>query len=490
MRNEQIKQLTTAVEDALRGGLDCAKPLTDASKEGLRACAERCACDAVGWVLGDATPGGTAGEDAVDAGTSLSPARAIEPDASALRPGEIPSAPLPAAPPGLIELCVEISANARAGEPYRAALTVETRDGRPVRVDEVHVPGESGVHYDAGDLVGEHPEPGEYRITLTAMIEGPPACAGLAGEALLIVNPNPRDLWRNTPSDRDAPGWKPDNAHAVMSGAGGRTLMAASMRGRSHAHVGGFRDDDFAFAVTTCGQWNVLAVADGAGSANRSRIGSRVAAETAVAVAAGTLEAGEGEVLAALAGEAGATEEALRNAAYRVIAPAVFEAVKAIEAKARDHGAGARDYATTLLLVAHCRLDEQELIAAYQVGDGAMAALPTNAHAVLLGLPEGGEFSGQTRFLERDVVRAGDEIAKRIQVHRVGSLEALLMMTDGVSDPKFPFEAELANPARWTALWREVRDGLDGTNDPGRLCEWLAFHVPGHHDDRTLLVLR
>lgn len=490
MQSNRIQGLAASMVDTIRGQIDSERPITDTRLEGLRSCAVRFAREAIALITAGTAPTVACAQGAEAATASALDAQSTEADATALQPGQIPAEPLPPARTAPIELRIEIAGNARAGEPYQAALCVETRDGRAVSVTEVQIPADSGVRHEAGQLVAQQPVAGEYRITVTATLEGPPTVAGLTGETTLIVNPDPRDLWKNIPSDRDAQGWKADIAYATCPAAGGRTLLAASVRGRSHAHVGSFRDDDFALAVSESGSWNVAAVADGAGSAKRSRIGSRVAAETAVAVAAHQLEREDGEALFTLALQGDASEQGLRTAAYRVIAPAVFEAVKALEAKAKAHEMAVREYATTLLLVLHRRLNGNELLVTYQVGDGAMAALPKDAAPVLIGRPEGGEFSGQTRFLERDVVRDAEAIASRIQIHRLGTLEAVLMMTDGVSDPKFPSEAELANPARWEALYDEILAALDGTQDPQQLADWLGFHATGHHDDRTLLVLR
>ena len=56
-------------------------------------------------------------------------------------------------------------------------------------------------------------------------------------------------------------------------------IIAASRRGRSHEHAGLFRDDDFSITLIENTPWSVLTVADGAGSAQYSREGSRIAVE-------------------------------------------------------------------------------------------------------------------------------------------------------------------------------------------------------------------
>jgi hypothetical protein len=75
-------------------------------------------------------------------------------------------------------------------------------------------------------------------------------------------------------------------------------LRAASVRGLSHQHDGSPRQDSYAIISTPSSI--VVAVADGVGSAPYSHLGSRVAADTAAAVAA-TGAGAEAVVVAAIA---------------------------------------------------------------------------------------------------------------------------------------------------------------------------------------------
>lgn len=62
-----------------------------------------------------------------------------------------------------------------------------------------------------------------------------------------------------------------------MAGAG--DVVAASKRGRSHAQDGKYRDDHFRIRADAATGWHILVVADGAGSAELSREGSRIACD-------------------------------------------------------------------------------------------------------------------------------------------------------------------------------------------------------------------
>ena len=72
-------------------------------------------------------------------------------------------------------------------------------------------------------------------------------------------------------------------------------------------------------------------------------------------------------------------------------------------------------------------------------------------------------------------------------------------MSDGVSDPMFETDANLANPQKWDEFW----ENLAGKNDDGvavhltddneesknELLKWLDFYIGGNHDDRTIAIL-
>ena len=122
------------------------------------------------------------------------------------------------------------------------------------------------------------------------------------------------------------------------------------------------------------------------------------------------------------------------------------------------------------------------------MGDGAIAAYGPRGKVRLMGTPDGGEFAGQTRFLDRAALN-DQGFAKRIGIGRFADLTAIFLMTDGVSDPRFETDRGLTEAHNWDALWDELQPILSGANPAPDLCEWLHFFTAGHHDDRTLAVL-
>ena len=105
-----------------------------------------------------------------------------------------------------------------------------------------------------------------------------------------------------------------------------------------------------------------------------------------------------------------------------------------------------------------------------------------------MGTPDGGEFAGQTRFLDRNAL-ADQGFGKRVRVGRLQNVSSVILMTDGVSDPYFETDNGLADPAKWDVLWDEIQPQLGDPAPEQRLVEWLHFFKQGHHDDRTVALL-
>jgi serine/threonine protein phosphatase PrpC len=387
-----------------------------------------------------------------------------------------------------------VTENARVDEPFRANLIARGDAPDTIEITDCEMPAGLGLTFDPATALisgipntsGEHALAVSYRFRDQAD-DRPP----LTATARLTVNPDPRSLWQTHPSDQAAPGWKPDADCALVEAGSGRRIVAASKRGRSHAHIGGFRDDDFCIVATDSSPWSVLAVADGAGSAERARIGAQLAASAGAERAALHLAGQLGETIvrqARAASFGAAVSRQLREAAYEALGGAALAAVKAIEDAAEHASASMRDYATTLLLVGHHALDEGHLVIAFWVGDGAAALLEPN-RVQLLGVPDGGAFAGQTRFLDRSIVGDANEIMSRIHVAMADDLTGLLLMSDGISDAYFASDRELADHAAWQVLWDELAPLLGGARPAEDLLDWLDFWSPGNHDDRTIAVL-
>jgi hypothetical protein len=75
----------------------------------------------------------------------------------------------------------------------------------------------------------------------------------------------------------------------------------------------------------------------------------------------------------------------------------------------------------------------------------------------------------------------------------VDSFDAVILMTDGISDPKFETDNNLNSQAKWDELWedlvKEVPFEKRDASVADALLKWMDFWSPGNHDDRTMIVL-
>jgi hypothetical protein len=385
--------------------------------------------------------------------------------------------------------------NANAGRSYVA----EIRSLLPGGKIEVLPQLPEGLVLSAeGHLTGTPRSAGEYRI-------GWREISGAAqGALLLTVNADPRSLWKDIASDRNAKYWKPDTAIANGESPVARAIVA-SVRGRSHAHVGSFRDDDFAIHFPTEADgphgWHILVVADGAGSAKYSRKGSQIACEVVAKQLVETLRAPQAQDVAELVERSlHATEQDKSDSAfwsprlYNTLVPAVAKAQSAVRAEAEALGVAKKDFHTTLLLAVVRRTTAGAwFIGTYWIGDGAIGMWDGNWMAPkVFGEADAGEFAGETTFLTYEDFMKPDVVNRRLRYSIVPSFSYLALMTDGISDPKFDAETKLKSPDAWRAFTADLMTGTDGaqladmTDD--QLLAWMQFWSQGNHDDRTLLL--
>ncbi len=384
----------------------------------------------------------------------------------------------------------------------------ESQHGLKIEVDESQfsitgTPDLSALRKDG------QPAPSEFTLTAKYRLEVDGASGGAyegEKEFKLVIVPAIDTLWRAEPVNWDQmpePRYRNEDGQtdfAVLDGEE-KHIVAASLRGRSHAQEGKPRDDAFRFATTH--GWQVLAVSDGAGSACYSREGARLACEKAVAVCCERLDdepyrdgfEAHIKALSAIPDETN-KRKPVGDSLYTLLCQAANQARQAIAQEAGSQGKETRTYAATLLLCVAKHFPFGWFVGSFWVGDGAIALYrrDTTPHTVyLMGEPDEGEYGGQTRFLTMpEVFSDASALYCRLRFQLVDDISALFLMTDGVSDPKFETTNNLKNAEKWDALWDELTaaDALTNTAESKQaLLEWLGFPSPGNHDDRTLLVL-
>lgn len=274
-------------------------------------------------------------------------------------------------------------------------------------------------------------------------------------------------------ADDVAPGWR---------------AVAASVRGRSHAHRGDHRED--AFAVRRHDGLVVLCAADGAGSASLSRVGAEVACrETAE------------RVVAKLAPERAYLRERQRDelahAVGHAIGLSVWETCRLLHEIAVGSGTSPSAYRSTLLVAAWYASEATELLVSSQVGDGAVVAWRKDGTVVRLGDADSGDFAGEVRTFVPDA--QAPERASHVRVTDASAVTAFALLTDGVDDPMHPIEQTApALLAQWRTgaaveiprVAQRFRGPVLGPADAGpALAQWLGFERRGENDDRTAVVL-
>ncbi len=352
-------------------------------------------------------------------------------------------------------------------------------------------------------LIGTPSEAKAYDFKLCVKIKG-----WQQGDPILerkfniAFNPDPRDLWKDLPVPADLPFQKDNEATDYVlvpefEGMPQKDIVAASKRGRSHAQEGKPRDDDFRVSFNNQNGWYVLAVADGAGSAKYSREGSLIACETVEHYCKEKLSE-QGDIFedAVKAYAEEQTQENLKPVVgkiHEILFKAATEAYRAIVKKVDEcrEPAVLKDFSTTLLLAVCRKFSFGWFVASFGVGDGAIAIYDKNAESIkLLNDPDGGEYAGQTRFLTMESIFRD---RTRIKMSIVPDFTALMLMTDGISDPFFETDANLAKKEKWDELWNNLSEEVDffddNENSKNQLLKWLDFWSPGNHDDRTIAIL-
>lgn len=391
--------------------------------------------------------------------------------------------------------------NAKVGQPYSQSLNLEPLKRNLEAIESIETSGlsEAGLTFDRETLAlqGTPEEPGKFPLSILIAFGPEPdkAPQEYRLQAELDIIPDPRRLWKELEPPADSPYPKEHTQIDQIRGKA-RTLIAASRRGRAHAHSGTFRDDHFTIAYIPESDWYLVAVADGAGSANFSRRGAEIACETAVSELRNALT---GEFERQLVG-LGATHDSeegsqsIRRHIYQPLSNAAFQGYKSILAEAEDNNVGPKAYHTTLLLAMVKKFDFGWFVGSYWVGDGGAGVYRKEEAVDILGTPDGGDFAGQTRFLTmREIWADGETIFKRIEFRVVPDFTALVLMSDGITDPKFQTDHNLLQVEKWDAFWAELNDSIDFAPDNAdaaeQLLEWLNFWSPGDHDDRTIAIL-
>jgi len=396
--------------------------------------------------------------------------------------------------------------NATVGKPYEARFDFDKFKWKDIEAFKFEGLEEVGLTYDekTKQITGVPTQSGDFKVLFKFKITGEPEEAAFHEKTIpLIINPDPKSLWKNVESDRNDPYWKEDNI-TQFAPIGNRHILVSSKRGRSHANVGSFREDDFAFKDLSTG-WSVVVVADGAGSAKLSRKGSAIACNSVVSYFTENISdesmAEFDELLQQHKNSSGDdTQKKLNHYVYNKLGKAAFYVHKKLEDFATQAAVPLKDLNTTLIFTLFKKYDIGYAFLSFGVGDCPIALLNKDVSEVtLMNWLDVGEFGGGTRFITMPEIFQNERFATRFGFKLIDDFSYLMMMSDGIYDPKFVVEANLPNLKKW----KEFLADLSGKNEDGIKVEldannkeiinlfsgWMDFWSQGNHDDRTLAII-
>lgn len=276
------------------------------------------------------------------------------------------------------------------------------------------------------------------------------------------VTDHTASLWKRLPIPTDEPEPAPEYLQCDTTLPGGR-VIAARVRGKKHKHEGTNCDDWF--EIANVDDVTFIAVSDGAGSKKFSRIGARESCKASV----GYLVSAYGKMLSDIPTLREALKQELSSnecmeACGRIaglVQKSVIQAWEAVEAafysratdpaysKVLKRKLDLKDLSGTLLVAAIIPLNREtkdHLIVTCQVGDGMIVSINSKgtfqSSVKLLGVPDSGDFSGETEFLTAPQMKTMESLQKRTKLSR-GVTDTVMLMSDGVADDYFPNETQM-----------------------------------------------
>lgn len=369
-------------------------------------------------------------------------------------------------------------------------------------------------------IEGTPTKSGKLNFTLLFKIQGEDENAPPNEKIIsIIVNPDPKSLWKELPSDAKAIFWKADDSTA-FGRLGDKNLIIASNRGRSHENVGSFRDDDYGFKFIEKTGWSVVTISDGAGSYALSRKGSEIACKSIIEYFDNESDKGQFQELEDKLSKYGNSNNEnlfkdINASSKQILYKAVLFAHNKIKALAdetlvsnpelfkNNKAKTAIEYFhATLIFVLFKKFEFGYVITTFGVGDCPIAVMnKEKTETTLLNLLDVGEFGGGTRFVtQADIFHSKEApMATRFNLKILPDFSYLFLMTDGIYDPKFVVEANLQKHEKWV----EFINDLQGENEDNtkvdlssaseeashQLSKWMDFWSAGNHDDRTLAII-
>lgn len=269
-------------------------------------------------------------------------------------------------------------------------------------------------------------------------------------------------LWKYLPVPSNEPEPVPEYINGTIKFPGSM-VVAARVRGKKHKHEGTNCDDWY--EVANYERMTFIAVSDGAGSKKFSRVGARESCKAAIGYLVSsfeklfldkpelkenlTLALTDSKCMEACGILAGVVQQSVIKAHEAVEAAFYSRKTDPEYEKVLGRGLQFKDLSGTLLitvLIPISEITKEHLVISCQIGDGMIAILNSEGEfsnsMKLMGVPDSGDFSGETDFLTSSQMKNIETLQHRTKISRT-VVDTVMVMSDGVADDYFPNETQM-----------------------------------------------
>ena len=310
--------------------------------------------------------------------------------------------------------------NATIGKKYETKIDFEALKLNDLIFEQFEGLEEIGLAFnkETDKIEGIPTQSGDIKIKFLFNVIGEPESSPHNEKLIsLVVNPDPKSLWKDIPSDKNDLFWKEDDI-SITESFGERQIVVSSKRGRSHKNVGSFRDDDFAFKHFEKTGWSVVAVSDGAGSYSLSREGSKIACKSVVEFFEKHNDVEQNKIFEDKLLEFNYTKDETLLREIEILSKKnLYQATVFVHNQIKEHAEKTFSerpelfnnpkaktlldyYHSTLIFALFKKFEFGYVILTFGVGDCPIAVMSKDkTHTTLLNWLDVGEFGGGTRFI-------------------------------------------------------------------------------------------
>lgn len=417
--------------------------------------------------------------------------------------------------------------NAKELIPYSAKIDFETLNLTDLVDEKFEGLEDLGLSFNklTDTIEGIPTQSGDVKFKLLYKIKGEKEADPFNEKLIsLVINPDPKSLWKSLPSNQELLFSKPDDI-SVFDKLGEKNIVVSSKRGRSHGKeientgFGSSRDDDFAFKYFEKTKWSLVVVSDGAGSAYLARIGSKLACDAVIEYFEQVADIEKMKEFEDRIFEYNLdqTEEKIKE--IQVLSKQIlYKATVYVHNKLKEFAeqtfvtnpelfnnpkakSNIEYLHSTLIFTLYKKYDFGYLIQSFGVGDCPIAIMNIDkTETTLLNWLDVGEYGGGTRFITQpDIFQKQEVMITRFNLKIIEDFSYLFLMTDGIYDAKFIVEANLEKHEKWMDFLEDLNGKNEDNNKvefnknnseiASQLSKWMDFWSAGNHDDRTLAIV-